>query len=652
MKESLAQLPSPQSMSREVFKCDNSGSLYPDDLVRDSIAGALVNALNIPAEQVPPLGIPPAEIKADFSLPVFTLAKVLRKNPAVIASDLATKLVLPPMIAESQAAGPYLNFSLDYGKYGQEILSQILRRKESYGAENLGHGEVVVIDMSSPNIAKPMGVGHLRSTVIGHSLARILEFTGFKAVKDNHLGDWGTQFGMLLKAYELWGNETPELLEDGKEVDGLMKLYVRIHDEVERTKKEAIESMRQKVKSEGLDAIEGLRTAYETAYSGTGSADTALDEALSALAPETELEKAGRMWFRKLESGDAEAKKQWQWVTRLSMKEFDNVYRLLGVDFDYALGESFYQPVLGKVVEMVREQPFAVDDKGALIADLGEKLGRMVVQASDGRSLYVTRDLACAIWRSEILNSGRILYVVGADQKHYFTQWFEILRRLGYPVADHCQHVYFGMISLPEGKMSTRRGRVVFLKDVIEKGMEKAKEAIKEKNPSLFKNPEKTAETARMIAVGAIIWSDLGKDMRRDIVFNWDEILSFDGYSAPYVQYVHARGRSILRKAGEEGITVGNGETVVEMEEEKALVKLLSGFPHAVKVSSETYNPAIIAEYVHSLAQCFNRFYKKCSVMNESDPNKKASRLRMVEATTQVIKNALYLLGIEAPEEM
>lgn len=630
----------------------HTGGLYPDDLVRGSIARGISSIIGIPREQVPAIGIPPSEIKADLSLQVFPLAKALRRDPKAIAQDMAARLTKPPMVAEAKAAGPYLNFSLDYGKYGQEVLNQILGRKDSYGAEDLGHGEVAVIDMSSPNIAKPMSVGHLRSTVIGHSIARILEFTGFKTIKDNHLGDWGAQFGMLLKAYELWGSETPELKQSGKEVEGLLKLYVRIHDEVERTKKEAVESMRTKVEREGLDAIGGLRAAYETALSSTGSKDAALDEALSTLAPETELEKAGREWFRKLESGDAKAKKQWQWVTGLSMKEFQLVYDLLRVDFDFALGESYYQPVLDEVIDLVRKQPFAIDDHGALVADLGEKLGKMVIQAKDGRSLYVTRDLATAIFRSEILHAGRILYVVGADQKHYFNQWFEILRRMGYPVADNCRHVYFGMITLPEGRMSTRRGRVVFLKDVIEEGIRRATDVMKEKNPDLFANAQKAQETARQVAVGAIIWSDLGQDKRRDIVFDWNKMLSFDGYSAPYVQYVHARGRSILRKAKEKGIEAEDGEVIVEMEEEKELIKLLSGFPQAVRQASTNYNPAVIAEYVHSLAQGFNHFYKNCQVLKEEDLAKRASRLRMAEATMQVIKNALYLLGIEAPREM
>jgi arginyl-tRNA synthetase len=340
------------------------------------------------------------------------------------------------------------------------------------------------------------------------------------------------------------------------------------------------------------------------------------------------------------------------------MKEFETVYKVLGVDFDYALGESFYSDLLPTVVEQVKGQPFVKETDGAVIADLGEELGKMVIQTKDGRSLYVTRDLATALFRKEVMGAERIIYVVGADQKHYFQQWFEILRKMGEPIADNCEHVYFGMISLPEGKMSTRKGRTVFLKDVIDEGIKRAAEVIREKNPALFEDRENMDKVTRQVAVGAIIWSDISKDMRRDITFNWDEMLSFDGYSAPYVQYAHARAQNILKKAQEKGIELNSSPEVIKITDpmEKELIKALAAFPQAVKLASTNTSPTAVAEYVYKLAQKFNTFYKGCPIVKKTsepvDEVSRNTRLLLTEATGQVIKNSLYLLGIEAPEIM
>ena len=588
---------------------------YVSQIVIDEAQKAVAESLNQPLGNIPHFETPPPEISADLGLPLFPLAKILRQNPTEIARNLSQKIVLPEnsLVEKTEAIGSYLNLHLNIEHYGRRVLEQILERKESYGAENLGKGEKVIIDMSSPNIAKPMSVGHLRSTVIGHSIARILEFTGYDVIKDNHLGDWGSQFGMLLKAVELWGEETPELNQSGKEVDGLLKLYVRIHEEVENAKKEA----------------------------------------LAEPVPETELETAGREWFKRLEQGDKEAEKQWQWIMDLSMREFEEVYQLLGVDFDYVLGESFYSNMLEDVVKKVKSQSFVKEENGAVVAHLSESLGEMIIQTRDGRSLYVTRDLAAAIFRSEVFKADRILYVVGADQKFYFQQWFEILRKMGYSIAGKCKHIYFGMITLPEGKMSSRKGKVVFLRDVIDEGIKRAEKAIKEKNPELFADESKRNKVARQVAIGAIIWSDVSKDMRRDIIFNWDEMLSFEGYSAPYVQYAYARAQSILDKAARQGI---KKETLSKLKIvtlfERNLIKLLANFPSAVELSAKNYNPVSIAEYVYKLAKNFNQFYKECSVLGEKNKEIRQTRLLITSATTQVIRNALYLLGIKAPEKM
>ena len=653
IKKKKEQLPT--RLSRLEPEIIFSEEPYMSHMVIDEAQRAVAESLDQPLENIPHFETPPPEINADIGLPLFPLAKILRQNPTEIARNLSKEIALPEnsLVEKAEAVGPYLNLHLNIEHYGQRVLEQILERKESYGAENLGKGKKIIIDMSSPNIAKPMSVGHLRSTVIGHSVARILEFTGHSVIKDNHLGDWGSQFGMLLKAIELWGNETPEIYQEGKEVNGLLELYVRIHDEVENAKHTEVERMKELVKVQGLSAVEGLEKIYQEAYADTGSKEQAMEEALTKLTPETELETAGREWFKRLEQGDEEAKKQWQWVMGLSMREFEEVYQLLGVDFDYALGESFYSNMLNDVVKKVKSQSFVKEDDGAVVADLGEALGKVVIQTRDGRSLYVTRDLATAIFRSETFKVDRILYVVGAEQKFYFQQWFEILRRMKYPIADKCEHIYFGMMTLPEGKMSSRKGRVVFLRDVIDEGIKRAEEVIKEKNSELFADESKRNKIAQQVAVGAIIWSDVSKDMKRDIVFNWDEMLSFEGYSAPYVQYAHARAQSILNKAAREGIKT---ETLRELKVatpfERNLIKLLADFPSTVKLSAKNYNPVLIAEYVYKLARNFNKFHKECFVLGEKNKEIRQSRLLITKATTQVIRNALYLLGIEVPEKM
>lgn len=630
--------------------------MYPNDRLRQQIRQFITDSTGVGEGVIPPISDPPKGINGDFGLPLFPLAKVLRENPRNIAINLAGQFSEGRIanVQTAKAEDAYINFDLDYDAYARDVLTQTANRKDMYGAENIGHGTRIVIDMSSPNIAKPMSVGHLRSTVIGHSLARILEYTGHEVIKDNHLGDWGAQFGMLLRAYELWGNEIPQLSQPGKEVEGLLKLYVKIHEEVDIEKGQKLQSLREILDSGKDDTLPGFDEAYQKAFANSGSHEQAVEEALSTFVAESSLEREGREWFRRLEQGDPEARSQWEWITNLSMKEFQTVYDLLGVDFDFALGESFYSPMLANVVDEVKKQTFVTEEKGAVVAHLEDsKLGKMVIQTGDGRSLYVTRDLATAIFRNDVLRAQRILYVVGADQKHYFQQWFEILNRMGYEVAQNCEHIYFGMISLPEGKMSTRKGRVVFLKDVIDQGIEKAEKAISEKNPKLFSDEEKKKETARQIAVGAVVWSDLSSDMRRNIVFEWENMLSFDGFSAPYVQYAHARAKSILRKAEASGITAQHDSDIkLTTDSEKELVKKIGEFPDVVKSASKNLSTVSVAEYVHSLSQLFNQFYREDSVLAADTFQTQQTRLRIVEATTQTIKNALYLLGIEAPEEM
>jgi len=629
---------------------------YPFQQVQEEIISDLLG-LGLPREVLSSLSVEPApsNIDADLAIACFPLAKILRKNPKQIAADLAQRFPMSEggLVASAAGEGGYLNFKLDMGRFGRTVIENVIRRHGDYGKEKVGVGQVVVIDMSSPNIAKPMSIGHLRSTVIGHSLARILEFSGHKVIRDNHLGDWGTQFGMLLKAYELWGDELPELKTPGQEVEGLYKLYVRIHDEVERAKAKEISRMRKLVDEKGMDAVPGLKEAYEEAYQQLSSPPQALEAALEKVAPKTELEEAGREWFRKLEAGDKEAQRRWEWASKLSLKEFHQIYEILGVNFDLERGESYYIGMIPPFIDELKKQRFVKREKGALVADLtNEGLGKMVIITGDGRTVYVTRDLAAAVNRQDELKATQILYVVGADQKLYFQQWFTILKKMGYKIAENCRHIYFGMITLPEGKMSTRKGRVVFLKDVIDEGIRRAKVVIEKKNPELFQDRKFANEISRQVAVGAIIWNDISKDMKRDIVFDWDEMLSFDGYAAPYVQYAYARGCSVLEKVDEMRKKTGMPEKMeVETPIERELIKKIADFPRVVDFASENYNPAIVAQAIYDLAKTFNQFYKQCSIL-KADEGLFSSRVNLVRATTQVIRNGLHLLGIEAPERM
>ncbi len=656
MKEGLIR--QPEKIER-VKLAISFPEVYPQDILIDQANQTLAKALGVDIKTLPQITTPPPEIKADLAVPMFTMAKTLRKAPQQIASDIAknTELEDGGLISSLDSEGPYLNLSIDYGRYGQMVVSSIESSGPSYGAENIGKNDTIVIDMSSPNVAKPMHVAHLRSTVIGHSLARMLEFQGYNVIKDNHLGDWGAQFGMVLKAIEMWGDETPELFEKGQEVKGLLKLYVRINESVENEKGAQVEKLKSLIDEKGFSAVDGFETAYNRAYADAGSKEEAMKEALNQFTTETELEAAGRELFRNLEQGDPESTKKWEEIMPLSLKEFQEVYDLLGVDFDFALGESFYNNMLPYVVEEVKKQPFVeITEDGAVVADLEDaKLGKMVIQTRDGRSLYVTRDLATAMFRDEYFKANQIKYVVGGEQIFYFKQCFEILKRMGYDVADKCEHIYFGAVVLPEGKMSTRKGRIVFLRDVLEESIARASKIIEAKNPNL--SGESRDKVARQVGVGAVIWNDLGKDAKRTITFKWDEMLSTSGFSATFVQYAHSRAANILRKAEVEGSlqktydNISDDKLTISKDVEKDLIKLLAEFPSIVKKASASETPSTIAVYIYDLAQKFNKFYDECPVI-KADGEVKATRLRLVASTKQVIKNGLYLLGIESPEEM
>lgn len=594
-------------------------------------------------------------IGADFAINVTPLARRQNKNVASTALEVSSQIKHPEYIKGVTGIGAYLNFEIDMHIAGTEILSQIKEMGDKYGEQNIGEGKRVVIDLSSPNIAKHMSVGHLRSTVIGESLARIYKAAGYEVIRDNHLGDWGTQFGMLGRAVELWGDEFPELQDpNANKVNALYKLYVQMHDEI-KTEKEAIKA-------------------------ATGLED-----------PETSLEKEGKDWFRRLEEGDPEAYRLWNWARDLSMTEFERVYDLLDDKFEYQLGESEYIKMLPDVVQSFRTNGIAdIDEKNRIAVDLSDqKMDPLVIQKSDGTSLYSTRDLACLAAREAWFDPEKILYVVGGDQQTYFKQVFAAFDKLAGEEGPEVQHVYFGLVKVAGEKMSTREGRVVFLEDVIRESIKRAHEKMflpkDTENRSEPLPQDQALEVARQVGVGAVIYSDLKQVRERNIDFNLDEALSFEGNSGPYLQYAHARARSIERKALERGIEIdttqplkfSSDETQEEIEGKTArgeeipeddlknqlneiqnaisaenLLKLLGQFPEAIAKAIKENQPSIVAEATFKVADEFNKFYHSSPVLAETNPQVRNSRLRLTVASAQVIRNGLNLLGIEAPERM
>lgn len=555
----------------------------------------------------------PAGVEGDFGFHCGALAKIYRKNPAVIAQELADKMPRSEgdVILEYVAVGPYLNVKLNYEQFASVVRDDIFDLGTDYGKEKIGVGQRIVIDMSSPNIAKRMSVGHLRSTIIGDSLARIYKHLGFEVIKDNHLGDWGTQFGHLLRAIELWGDE--HVIAQNP-IEELQKLYVRISDAGEK----------------GSELYQGLSPE-------------------EAEAKAEAVKNEGREWFKRLEQGDENARILWQQIVTWSLQEFQKMYDVLGVDFDWSRGESYYENMLPDTINKVKESGVASESKGAIVVDMEDaNLGVAIVQKSDGATLYLTREIATGIHRNDVEAATGMIYVVGEDQKFYFQQFFEILRRMGYPIAENSKHVYFGMISLPEGKMSTRKGRVILLEDVVEEAFDRTRKLVEERTH--VKTDEEKENLVRQVAVGALKWNDLMADPRRSIVFDWDSMLTMEGNSAPYVQYTYARAVSLLENV--DLLSLSNVDITPEHESEKVLIKLVAEFPEAVREAAEANNPAKIAGHVYELAKNFNIFYSNVSVLRAESNEKKESRLAICACTAQTIQIGLDLLGIEAPNRM
>jgi arginyl-tRNA synthetase len=642
------------------------GTIYPITTLENKVQESLFENLPLNLKKQVVLVETPPQFNSDFGIQLTGIAKLLKTSPVDLATEATNKgnEIKDSLFEKIENQGPFLNLKLNMGQFGNEVISSIFNLNKNYGKENVGKGQKVVIDMSAPNIAKRMNYGHLRSTIIGDSLANIYKFQGYDVIRDNHLGDWGTQFGKLITAIKLWGNEK-ELLASEDPIGILQDLYVKFHAVAEEQAEVIKADMKAQVKKNGFESIPELQKAVEEASKEIMTRkkigrdevkmDVVLEDALDRVII-TDIEKEGRDWFRKLEAGDPEAKRLWEICIDLSMKEFNQIYKTLGVDFELILGESFYEDKLQNIFDEVSKSKYGEKSEGALIINLEDKeLGVAIIQKQDGASVYMTRDLATAEYRETELKADKIIYVVGEDQKQYFQQLFEILKRLGHEIGDKSEHVYFGMVRLPEGKMSTRKGRTILLRDVISEGLKKAEEIIQTKNPELAKDEETKNEVVRQIAIGALKWNDLGQDPKHSIEFRWEKALNFDGYGSPYVQYTAVRAKSILESAEKKNIQYRLNEFIPGAYSdpiEKSLIRKLAEFPKAIALAQESSNPSQVAIYVFELSKRFSTFYNKLQVLKAESSEIVNSRLKLVAATVQVIENSLGLLGIEVPKIM
>lgn len=529
----------------------------------------------------------------DLAFPTFQLAKIFRKNPAEIAADLAEDFS-SSIVSLVNVVGPYLNFFLDKGAVSGAVLKQIITEKNEYGQSNQGAGKNIPIDMSSPNIAKPMSMGHLRSTVIGNALANIVEKSGYQPVRINHLGDWGTQFGRLITAYKLWGEE--EKVRENP-IAELNELYVRFHEELEER---------------------------------------------------PELEETGREWFRKLEDNDPEATELWRWFREESLNEFNTIYDRLGITFDSTQGEAFFNDKMDDVIELLKEKDLLVEDQGAQVVRLDEyDLQPALIMKQDGATLYITRDLAAALYRHRTYDFDQALYVVGQDQIYHFVQLKAVLRKMGYEWEEDIHHIIFGLISIDGVKMSTRRGKVVLLEDVLDEAVERALVQINEKNPTLT-NKEQVAEE---VGVGAVVFHDLQHDSRNDFNFNLDEIVQFEGETGPYVQYTRARALSILERAEVDldNFDLQNDYKLTD-DYSWTVIKLIQSFDDVLARAYREFEPSVIAKHALNVAQAFNRFYANVRVVDDNP--EREGRLALVYAVALMLEEDLRILGVKAPNKM
>ena len=533
---------------------------------------------------------PKSSEMGDIAFPAFSLAKVERKAPQAIASEIAEKIDTAGF-EKVVATGPYINFFLDKAAISNDILRAVISEKADYGQQDIGHGQNVTLDMSSPNIAKPFSVGHLRSTVIADALGHIYSKLGYKAIRINHLGDWGKQFGMLIVAYKLWGDK--EAIE-ANPIDELLKLYVRINAEADEN---------------------------------------------------PELDEQARQWFKKLEDGDQEALDLWQWFRDESLVEFNRIYDKLDVSFDYFHGEAFYNDKMDEGIQILEDKNLLQESKGAQIVNLEKyDLPPALIKKSDGATLYITRDMATAMYRHRTFNFAKNIYVVGQEQSHHFKQLKAVLKEMGFDWSDDMIHVSFGLVTKNKKKLSTRKGNIIRLEPTLDEAEARALTQIEAKNPDL----ENKEAVAHAVGVGAVKFYDLKSDRDNGYDFDLEAMVSFEGETGPYVQYAYARIQSILRKAA--FVPASDASYALNDAESWDIIKLLQDFPSIIQRAAEKYDPSVVAKYAINLAQSFNKYYAHTRILDENP--ERDSRLALAYATGIVLKEALRLLGVDAPEKM
>lgn len=538
--------------------------------------------------------VPPNTEMGDYAFPCFKLAKEYKKSPNMIAADIAENLVFDQPIHKVDSLGGYVNFFINKQIWAEETIKKVLTEGDNFGRSTYGELKNALVEFSSPNIAKPFHIGHIRTTVIGHSLFRIYEFMGFNAIALNHLGDYGTQFGKLIVAYKAWGNR--DIIEKDP-INELLKIYIKFHEEAEK-------------------------------------------------APE--LEDEARSWFKKLEDGDEEAVSLWQWMRDVSLKEFNKVYDLLGIAFNSFDGESFYSDKMPRAIKMMEDKGILKDSQGAKIVDLEPyNMPPALIMKKDGSTLYITRDIAAAIYRKETYDFYKNVYVVGTPQELHFRQWKKVLELMGFEWAKDCIHVQFGTVSLEDGTLSTRQGRVVFLLDVLNKAINKTKEIIQEKNPNL----ENIDTVAKQVGVGAIIFQELSNSRIKDYQFSWERTLSFEGETGPYVQYSHARCCSLIEKSKHLPSLEVNYDLLADNMDAMEVIRVLTTFEDVLMRSYLRNEPHHVARFALDLAQSFNKFYHDNHILNEDEEIQKAF-IALVDSARIGLNNSLYLLGMEAPRKM
>ncbi|RMC39185.1 arginine--tRNA ligase [Lactobacillus sp. ESL0236] len=558
---------------------------------KSKVVDLVASQVDLPKEKINQLiERPKNEKMGDYAFPAFALAKIVHKNPVEIATSIAANLKSADF-STIQAVGPYVNFAINHEKLITQTLQEVLAQKEHYGDQKLGEGNVP-IDMSSPNIAKPMSMGHLRSTVIGNSIAETLKKVGYNPIKINHLGDYGTQFGKLISAYKHWGVE-----EDVKKdpIMSLFKYYVKFHEEAERN---------------------------------------------------PELDDEGRSWFKKLEAGDQEAVELWQWFREVSLADFKRIYQELGVTFDSYKGEAFFNDKMQPVIDELKQKKLLHESQGAQVVDMGKDENPAMIVKSDGTSIYLTRDLAAAIYRMNTYHFVKMIYVVGNEQSHHFVELKTVLKKMGYDWADEIYHVPFGLITQNGKKLSTRKGNVIFLDQVLQDAVSLAGKQIEQKNPDLAHKEQ----VAHDVGVGAVVFHDLKNERTENFDFDLEEVVRFEGDTGPYVQYTNARAQSVLRKAAKLGQKPNLNNIALNDDWSFAVAKALADFPRIIVRSCDKFEPSIIAKYSLDLAKKFNKYYANVKIL--TDNQQISARLALVQATSIVLTEALRLLGVNAPKEM